>query len=134
MGRKTFISLPTNDLAAADRFHEALGFEKNPDFSNEQATAWFITPEVWLMSITAGYYETFLRGGDTTSFGQGSKESLLGFSCDSREEVDRLTRAATEHSGAVYREPAEEMPGMYGSAVTDPDGHAWELMWMEQAE
>ncbi|GAA1366886.1 VOC family protein [Arthrobacter rhombi] len=133
MGRNTFISLPTNDLAAADTFYAALGFEKNPGFSNEQATARFITPQVWLMSLTAGFYETFLRGGDTASFGHGTKESLLGFSCDSREEVDRLTAAAVENGGAIYREPAEEMPGMYGSAVTDPDGHVWELMWMEQA-
>ncbi|HXD28165.1 MAG TPA: VOC family protein [Arthrobacter sp.] len=61
------------------------------------------------------------------------QESFLGFSCDSREEVDRLTAAAAANGGALYREAAEEMPGMYASAVTDPDGRAWELMWMEQA-
>lgn len=132
MGRMIFVNLPTRDLAAADTFYGALGLRRNPEFSNEDATAWMITDDIWVMSLEEGFYRRFLRGGDQPAFGEGAKQMLNALSCDSRDHVDQLTGAAAGNGGAVYREAEEEMPGMYGSAVTDPDGHVWELMWMEQ--
>ena len=131
MGRMIFVNLPTQDLAAADRFYSAMGFEKNPGFSNEDATAWMITPEIWVMSLADGFYKTFLRNDDAPGYGQGVRETLNCISCDSSAEVDDLARRAADTGGAVYRAPEEVMPGMYAGAVTDPDGHVWELVWME---
>lgn len=129
MGRTIFVNLPTQDLPAADRFYSAMGFERNPEFSNENATAWMVTQDIWVMSLADGFYRTFLRNGDAPGYGQGARETLNCISCKSAAEVDELTRKAEASGGAVYRQPAEEMPGMYASAVTDPDGHVWELAW-----
>jgi predicted lactoylglutathione lyase len=127
-----FVNLPTRDLEAANTFYGAMGFERNNTFSNENATAWMITPDIWVMSLMEPFFGSFLRGGDKPTFGEGGKQMLNALSCDSAEHVDELTKVAASHGGSVYREPESEFPGMYGSAVSDPDGHIWELMWMEQ--
>ncbi|GER23808.1 lactoylglutathione lyase [Zafaria cholistanensis] len=130
MGRMIFVNLPTQDLSAADRFYAALGFEKNTDFSGRNATAWRIAPDIWVMSLADGFYRTFLRNDDAPGYGQGVRETLNTISCASVAEVDGLTRQAEAGGGTVYRAPEEVMPGMYASAVADPDGHVWELVWM----
>jgi predicted lactoylglutathione lyase len=131
MGRMIFVNLPTKDLSAADAFYSAMGFEKNHDFSNENASGWMVTPDIWVMSVADGFYKTFLRNDDEPAYGQGVRETLTALSCSSRGEVDDLTQRAAASGGTVYRAPEEEMPGMYGAAVADPDGHVWELVWME---
>ncbi|MFB0833553.1 VOC family protein [Arthrobacter halodurans] len=132
MARMIFVNLPTRNLAAADAFYSAMGFEKNASFSNDDASSWMISPEIWVMSLSEAYFGGFLRGGDAPAFGEGGKQMLNALSCSSIGEVDELTRTAAAHGGAVYRDPKSDFPGMYGSAVTDPDGHVWELVWMEQ--
>ena len=38
MARMIFINLPVTDLVRSTNFYEAIGAEKNPAFSNEQAS------------------------------------------------------------------------------------------------
>ncbi|MEE1621033.1 VOC family protein [Zafaria sp. Z1313] len=127
-----FVNLPTRDLERSDAFYGALGFTKNPDFSDENASSWMISDSIFVMVLKEAFYSSFLRGGDVAAFGEGSKQMLNALSCASVEEVDRLAETAAATGGAIYRQPAEEVPGMmYGGAVTDPDGHVWELAWMD---
>ena len=51
-------------------------------------------------------------------------------SCDSREYVDDMVRKAVAAGGTTYKEP-EDHGFMYGHGYQDPDGHIWELMWMD---
>ncbi|GAA4364111.1 VOC family protein [Paeniglutamicibacter cryotolerans] len=131
MDRMIFVNLPTENLDAANTFYGALGFRRNPDFSNDDASAWEISGSIWLMSLRAEFYGSFMRNGDEPCFGSGKREVMNGLSCTTREEVDALTAAASRNGGSVYRAAEEQFPGMYGSAVLDPDGHAWELIYLE---
>jgi predicted lactoylglutathione lyase len=47
----------------------------------------------------------------------------------SREEIDRIMEAALA-SGATEPRAVQDQPGMYGRAFEDPDGHVWELLWI----
>lgn len=134
MDRMIFVNLPTEDLDAANAFYGALGFRRNPDFSNDDATAWEISPVIWIMSLSTRFYSGFLRNGDEPGFGTGKREVLNALSCETREEVDALTAAASTNGGSVYRAAEEQFPGMYGSAILDPDGHAWELTYMDMPQ
>jgi predicted lactoylglutathione lyase len=49
---------------------------------------------------------------------------------DSREEIDRIMEAALA-AGATEPRPQREQQGTYGRAFEDPDGHIWELLWIE---
>ncbi len=57
---------------------------------------------------------------------------LICISADSREAVDEITGQALAAGG---REPREKQDYgfMYGRSFEDPDGHIWEIMWMDAA-
>ena len=133
MERMIFINLPTRDLTASDVFYAGLGFTKNADFSNEMASSWMITETSWIMILSEDFYSTFLRNGDTAAYGAGGREVLNAISGESRAEVDEFAARAIAHGGTIYREATEEMPGMYSVAFLDPDGHEWEVGWMDMS-
>ena len=130
MGQMIFVNLPTADLARADRFYEALGFTKNPTFSDENATSWIIDENIFVMVLRQEFFSSFLVNGDQPALGNGVREALNAISAETREGVDDFVARAEAGGGSVYRPADEPFPGMYQAAVQDPDGHVWEIAWM----
>ncbi|BDH55991.1 hypothetical protein MTP03_09300 [Tsukamurella sp. PLM1] len=56
---------------------------------------------------------------------------LVALSAESREEVDEVVNRAVAAGGKEGR--SEDHGFMYGRAFDDPDGHTWEIMWMDPA-
>ena len=133
MSRMMFINLPTRDLTAADTFYGALGFEKNPMFSNEQASCWKASDTIFVMVLAEEFYTSFLRDGDEPGRRSSAISSLHALMLDSKAEVRQLLDGAVEGGGSIYRDLTEPFPGMVDSAVKDPDGHVWEFGWMDPA-
>jgi len=63
---------------------------------------------------------------------QGS-EVLLCLSSESRESVDSTVERAVAAGGTADPSPKQDYGVMYGRSVADPDGHIWEIMWMDPA-
>jgi predicted lactoylglutathione lyase len=55
---------------------------------------------------------------------------LLALSCASRAEVDELVRKAIAAGGHHAMDP-QDHGFMYGWSFYDPDGHHWEVFWMD---
>jgi predicted lactoylglutathione lyase len=55
---------------------------------------------------------------------------LVCLSCESRARVDDLVAKAVAAGGTAHLE-AKDYGMMYGHGFQDPDGHIWELMWMD---
>ena len=130
MTRMIFVNLPVSSVAAAATFYEALGFTRNPMFSNEQAAAMEWSDTISVMLLDTAFYATFtdktLIDATTTS------GVLLCISRDSRAEVDAITEAAIAAGGRETREP-QDMGFMYSHGFADLDGHVWELVYMDPA-
>lgn len=133
MARMIFVNLPVSKLSVSDQFYGGLGFTKNAAFSNDVASAWEIDENIWVMLLSKGFFSTFLREGDQPSFPRGTQQKLNALSAESPAAVDAFMAAAASNGGRVYRPAVDEMPGMYGGAVKDPDGHIWEIMWMDMS-
>jgi predicted lactoylglutathione lyase len=58
---------------------------------------------------------------------------LLCLSADSRESVDSTVERAVMAGGSADPSPEQDYGVMYGRSVADPDGHLWEIMWMDAA-
>jgi predicted lactoylglutathione lyase len=129
MDRMVFINLPVSDLNKSTDFYKGLGYTLNPDFSSPDASSLVISDTIMVMLLTQEFFGKFLRNG-TPHLGSDAKEVLVALSAESNEEVDRFLANATSGGGTVYRPAEEEMPGMYGAAIADPDGHVWEIMHM----
>jgi predicted lactoylglutathione lyase len=58
---------------------------------------------------------------------------LLCLSSDSRESVDSTVARGVAAGGTADPAPKQDYGVMYGRSVADPDGHIWEIMWMDPA-
>jgi len=54
----------------------------------------------------------------------------LGYAVGARAEVDALCRAAGEAGATVTSRPRDKGFG-YSGVFADPDGHTWEVAWVE---
>ncbi|UXD86765.1 VOC family protein [Thalassolituus hydrocarboniclasticus] len=128
MSRQIFVNLAVSDIQRSRQFFTALGFSINEQFSNEVAVCVVIADNIFAMLLKPEFYSQFTS--KSLCDAQTSSEVLLCLSCSSRTEVDTIGQAAEDNGGRIAR-PGQDQGPMYGLAFEDPDGHTWELMYME---
>lgn len=131
MTRMIFVNLPVADLARSTAFYEALGAEKDPRFSDDTACMVAFSDTIHAMLLTHDRFRQFTpkRIADARE----TSEVLLCVSADSRGEVDAMVDRAVAAGGTADPGPKQEYGFMYGRGFEDPDGHIWEVMWMDPA-
>ena len=130
MATKIFVNLPVKDLKRSIEFFTKLGFTFNPQFTDENAGCLIIGENIYAMLITEPYFKTFTK--KEISDANKSTEVLIAIDAESRTEVDEMIRKAVEAGGQIYRDP-EDHGWMYGHSFADPDGHQWEVLYMDEA-
>lgn len=130
MPRMIFVNLPVADVAKATAFYEAIGFEKNPTFSNEQASAMVWSDSIYVMLLDHTFYRTFTNKQIIEA--RTHSGALFALFFDSRAEVDAITQAALAAGGTEMHDP-EDLGFMYSRAFDDLDGHGWGPFTMDMA-
>ena len=131
MSKSIFINIPVTDLERSIAFYEAIGGRREPKFSNEMAAMIVLSDAIHVMLLTHDFYRTFTA--KPIADAHSSSQVLLCFSADSRAEVDALVDRAAGAGGRGDPGPKQDIGGMmYGRSFEDPDGHHWEVMWMDQ--
>ena len=130
MARKIFVNLPIKDMKRSQAFFRALGFDFNPQFTNEQGACMVISEDIYAMLLVESFFQTFTK--KPISDAKKSTEVLVCLSCESRAEVDELVRKALAAGGTAPNAP-QDHGFMYGHGFEDLDGHVWELVWMDPA-
>ena len=127
MGTQLFINLPVTDLPRSVAFFEALGFARNPQFTDDNGACIAVSEAVSVMLLTHTRFRDFTPKAvcDTSK----AVEVLLTLACESRERVDALVARALAAGGSTYDEP-EDFGFMYTHSFLDPDGHGWGLVHM----
>jgi uncharacterized protein len=130
MSRMIFVNLPVADLQRSVDFWAGLGFAFNPQFTDENATCMVISDDACVMLLTEKYFSTFT----TKEVADASRQTgaILALSAESREEVDQMADRALATGGSAAQPPQEE-GFMYGRSFHDPDGHLWEVLYMDPA-
>jgi predicted lactoylglutathione lyase len=130
MPKLIFINLPVTDLSRSIAFYEAIGGRKEPKFSNEQAAMIVLSDTIHVMLLTHDFYATFTS--KPVADAHASSQVLLALSAESTGEVDETVEKASAAGGTADPGPKQDMGGMmYGRSFEDPDGHHWEVMWMD---
>lgn len=129
MPKMIFINLPVADLPRSTAFYQALGATKNDQFSDDTASCIVFSETIHAMLLTHEKYAQFttkkIADAKTTS------EVLICISSDTRDGVDELVGKAGAAGGALDPTPTQDYGFMYGRSFEDPDGHIWEVMWMD---
>ena len=125
--RKIFVNLPVRDLDTSVRFFTKLGFTFDPRFTDEQATCMILSDEAFVMLLFESRFKDFTKKElcDATT----QTEAILALDASSRDEVDEFAEAALAAGAAPANDPMD-YGFMYGRSFQDPDGHLWEVFWM----
>jgi uncharacterized protein len=129
MAREIFVNLPIRNMERSKAFFGALGFTFNPQFTNEQGACMVIEQgSIYAMLLVEPFFQTFTK--KPVADASRSTEVLICLSCASRTEVDDLVKKALAAGGSAPNAP-QDHGFMYGHGFQDPDGHLWELMYMD---
>ena len=130
MHKQIYVNLPVKDLARSRDFFASLGFNFNPQFSNDSGACMVIGENIYAMLLTESFFQGFTtkRIADTRE----TTEVLICISCESRAEVDALVQKAVAAGGRAPN-PVQDHGFMYGHGFEDLDGHVWELSYMDMS-
>ncbi|GAA4329615.1 VOC family protein [Flaviaesturariibacter amylovorans] len=130
MATKIFVNLPVRDLQKSIDFFTHLGFSFNPQFTNHEAACLVLGDNIYAMLLTHERFADFTKKkiSDATQ----STEVLLCLDAESREAVDTMVQRALEAGGSRYADPMDH-GWMYAHSFADPDGHQWEIAFMDEA-
>ncbi len=127
--RMIFMNLPVKNLEKSKDFFAKLGFEFNPQFSDDQAACMIVDENIFVMLLVHERFSDFINGEicDATN----ATEVLTCLSADSKEHVDTTIAKAIAAGGKPWKPVMDDGP-MYGGSFQDLDGHVWELIHMSQ--
>ena len=128
MSRMLFVNLPVTDLARSTVFYEALGLNRNPQFSDEASACMVLSETIFVMLLTHAKWAMFTSRPIPPAT---ASEVMLALTCESRAEVDALAVAAAAHGGTADIDPVQDLGFLFNRHLADPDGHVWEAVWMD---
>ena len=130
MTKMIFVSLPVTDLQTSIAFYKALGFQQNPQFSDDTSACMVWSEAIYAMLLTHAKWRTFTERPLPPP---GTSAVMLSLAMDSRDAVDSMNRAAATQGGQADVNPVQDLGFMYSRDLADPDGHLWGAFWMDPA-
>ena len=131
MANMIFVNLPVRDLKPAMAYYKALGFDHNPQFTDETAACIVVSDTIFVMLLTHEKFQGFTK--TPVPDAKAAIGALYALSRDSREAVDAIAEAGLKAGGSEQR-PKEDYGFMYSRAIADLDGHVWEYVWMDMSQ
>ena len=128
MATQMFVNLPVKDLARSKEFFAKLGFTFNPQFTDDDAACMVVSDQNFVMLLTEAYFKQFTP--KAISDARKSTEVLVALSRETREAVTDIVAQAVAAGGSTYAEPKDH-GFMYQHGFQDPDGHMWEVFYMD---
>ncbi len=124
-----FLNLPVRDLPRSRAFYEALGLTPNEPFSDDDTAALVLDESIVVRLRTRDGFSRLV--GRTSDDVAGVTPVLPTLSVGTRAGVDDLVTRACDAGGEAWQ-PVRDGEAGYSRGFTDPDGHAWEIEWLEQ--
>lgn len=123
-----FVNLPVADVGRSRAFYEALGFTINESFSGERSACVVLSDTIYAMIMEPAAFAEFtdLPVADA----HAATAAMYALTADGRDEVDALLERAVTAGGTAAR-PPRDLGFRYSRDFRDPDGHHWEVFWMD---
>ncbi len=132
MAKMIFVNLPVANLAKSEAFYAAIGATKNPQFSDANSACMVISETIFAMLLTHEKWKVFTQKPIVDS--RRESEVMLALSAENRAQVDAMTQAAAATGGRADVNPKQDHGFMYGRSFDDPDGHIWEVVYVDMLQ
>jgi len=119
-----FVTLPVRDLPTSRAFYEALGFSINEHSSDGHTAAVVIDDNIVVTLLTRDSFPVAV--GDPST----GPTVINCLTVEDRPQVDDLVAKALASGGTAL--PATDDETTYTGSFADPDGHVWQVRWMDQ--
>jgi len=126
--RKIFVNLPVRDLKRSVEFFTRLGFAFDPQFTDDNAACMIVGEDAFVMLLVEERFKDFAR--KPIADAARSTEGIFALTAGNRAEVDELVNTAIAAGGTHAADPMD-YGFMYGWSFYDPDGHHWEVFYMD---
>ena len=130
MTTKIFVNLAVKDLDKSMAFFKTLGFSFNPQFTDKTAACMVISDDIYAMLLTHSKIRQFTK--KKIADAHETTEVLTALSVESKAKVHEMADKAIKAGAQEAREP-QDHGFMFGRSFEDPDGHIWEVFWMDPA-
>lgn len=127
--KQIYVNLHVKDVKRSMAFFTGLGFEFDMRFTDEDQAACLVVGEnIFVMLLKEEYLKTFTKREvvDTDKYAQ----LTIAIAAESREHVDEIVNKAVSLGGKLYTDP-QDHGFMYQWGFQDPDGHIWEIAYMD---
>ncbi len=131
MPKMIFVNLPVTDLNRSKAFYDAVGAKNNPQFTDETAACMVISDTIMVMLLTHDKWRQFTQKPIVDA--HQNAQVMLCLSEESRDAVSATVEKAAGAGGKADPNPTQDFGFMFGRSFEDPDGHIWEVMWMDPA-
>ncbi|MCE9608580.1 MAG: VOC family protein [Planctomycetia bacterium] len=134
MINQLWINLPVKDVAKAREFFVKIGFTLNPQYGNGPGSASLLvgTKSTCVMLFPEATFQSFVM--NEVADPRRATEVLFSIGADSRAEVDEMAQKVAAAGGTVFAEPSAKGDWMYGCGFIDPDGHRWNMLYMDMSK
>jgi predicted lactoylglutathione lyase len=131
VAKQIFINLAVKDPQKSMEFYTALGFQNNPQFSDESGKCMVWSDAIFLMILSHEKFSSFTNKpiADTKS----SIAALLSLSFDSVAEVNQVVESGLS-AGGIEPNEMRDYGFMVQRTIEDFDGHTWELFHMDMTK
>lgn len=127
MTNRIFIHLPVKDLQVSVRFFKHLGFCADTAMSEGAVSCMVIGHNIFSVLIPEDIFEHMTH--KKISDAHTSTQVLISIDVSTKQEVDEMVKRALEAGGTTSFTPTDH-GWMYQHGFADPDGHLWEVMYM----
>jgi uncharacterized protein len=134
MKKQLWINLPVQDVERSRKFFSHIGFRFNEQQCNGDQAACMLVgePAIVVMLFKNTTFEGFVRH-NLADTAQGS-EVLFSIDAADPDEVEAIAQKVVDAGGTLFSIPQSIQGWMYGCGFSDPDGHRWNVLYMDHSK
>lgn len=129
--KQVFINLVVKDVERSMDFYTRLGFTINPQFSDDQSRCMVWSEAIFVMIMSHEKFGTFIK--KTIADTKNSLASWCALSVESYEKLNEIVENGLK-AGGTEPTPMKDYGFMQLRNLEDPDGHTWEIFFMDQTK
>ena len=129
--KKIWSNLAVSDLDRTTKFYNALGFKPNGKNSvTKELTSFLVGDNNFVLHFfLKEVFETKMKIKIANT--SNAIEVMFTLSAESKDQVDKWTKEVETAGGKIISKPIVFGEGYYGFVFSDPDGHTFNVFYME---
>jgi predicted lactoylglutathione lyase len=126
--KKIWANMAVSDLERTTTFYTALGFKSNG--RSKDLTSFMVGDDDFVIHFFLKEILQPAIKGELTDLKQGN-EIIFTLSAGNRKEVDEWAIAVQKAGGNLVSSPEKFGEGYFGFVFSDPDGHKFNIFYMD---